>query len=216
MGGMGGFSILRLISIKMSRGAVSIRYSIRMEEVSPDPLEADVVAAQLLGMRLELTGFVRALVRDVHSADDIFQETCVKAVREAGTRGFCGSEHVRRWAFVTAKHAAVDLLRHRSRKHSEVALSEDLLEMLANEQAAVEVTQSCTSSGSALRALGRCLEGLTPRSRTVLSLRYGEELSGIEVAKRLDRKVDSIYKSLARIYSQLRVCIRQRLLEEDA
>ncbi|MCB1100601.1 MAG: RNA polymerase sigma factor [Verrucomicrobiales bacterium] len=185
-----------------------------MEEVSSEHLASDVVAAQLLGMRLELTGFVRAMVRDVHSADDIFQETCVKAVREAGTRGFSGVEHVRRWAFVTAKHAAVDLLRHRSRKHGEVALSEELLELLANEQA--ESPQSCASSGNALRALGRCLEGLTPRSRKVLALRYGEELSGIEVAKRLDRKVDSIYKSLARIYAQLRVCIRQRLLEEEA
>lgn len=176
-------------------------------------LRADEVAGQLLEMRLELTGFVRALVRDAHAAEDIFQETCVKAIREADSRGFVGPEHVRRWAFVAAKHAAVDLIRRRSGKRGEVSLSEEVLELLANDQ--VESPQSCASSGRMLRALGGCLDGLTPRSRKVLALRYGEELSGIEVAKRLDRKVDSIYKSLARIYAQLRVCIQQRLMEEE-
>ena len=116
-----------------------------MAEISPERLESDVVAAQLLQMRLELTGFVRALVGDVHTADDVFQETCVKAVREAGAGGFFGAEHVRRWAFVTAKNAAIDLLRHRSGKRGEVALSEDVLELLANDQA--ESTDSSAASG---------------------------------------------------------------------
>ena len=186
-----------------------------MAEVSPRYLESDVVAGQLLQMRLELTGFVRALVGDVHSADDVFQETCVKAVREAGTRGFSSAEHVRRWAFVTAKHSAIDLLRRRSGNQGEIALSDEVLELLANEHDE-STGDGGSASGRTLRALGNCLEGLTPRSRTVLALRYGEDLSGIEVAKRLDRKVDSIYKSLARIYAQLRVCIRQRLQEEEA
>ncbi|MGK0185093.1 MAG: hypothetical protein ACI9R3_000868 [Verrucomicrobiales bacterium] len=44
-----------------------------MGVVLPQSLESDVVAGQLLEMRLELTGFVRALVKDVHSAEVIEQ-----------------------------------------------------------------------------------------------------------------------------------------------
>ena len=39
------------------------------------------------------------------------------------------------------------------------------------------------------------------------------ELSGIEVARRLDCKVDTLYKALARIYQNLRTCIREKLRE---
>jgi len=176
-----------------------------------EPITAEIVAAQLLEMRLELTGFVRGIAGDAHTAEDIFQETCVKAVKDGCSGRFKDAKHVRRWAFATAKNRAIDV--YRARPKGDVCLSDDLIELLASEHTG-EREEGCASSSRMLRALGLCLQGLTPRSRNVLALRYGEELSGIEVARRLDRRVDSIYKSLARIYAQLRVCIRQRLQEE--
>ena len=182
-----------------------------------EPLTADSVAAQLLEMRLELTGFIRAMVGDAHTAEDIFQETCVKAVRDGCGGRFKDAKHVRRWAFVTAKNGALDVLRAKTKL--EVGLSEAVIERLASEQAAQPRhwepgQQDAAAAGRQLQALGHCLQGLTPRSRNVLALRYGEELPGIEVARRLNRRVDSIYKSLTRIYAQLRVCIRRRLQED--
>lgn len=181
----------------------------------------DETAAHLLRHRLQLTGFIRALVRDAHAAEDIFQDTCVRALREAGS--FSDPVHALRWFRRAAKNKAIDLLRQR-RRQGEACFDEATAELLAG---AAESAKSADWPGNAdadaaaagqdrLRALKACLGTLAPHARRVLDLRYAESLPGIAVARRLNRKVDAIYKSLARTYQHLRGCIRERLREGGA
>ena len=60
-----------------------------------------------------------------------------------------------------------------------------------------------------------CMEKLTENARTTLRLRYFEGLRGDEVAARLGRKPDAIYKALQRAYATLQECIRRKLEKEE-
>lgn len=173
-------------------------------------MTADSVAKSLLEQRISLTGFVRSLVTDAHAADDIFQETCVKAIARADR--FEAESDVLAWARTVARNQAIDLIRKRSRGRQAQQLPEEAIDLLMAEDAGL----AQDSNGDRLRALEGCLESLTPKTREILAMRYNEGLAGHEVAARLDRKPATVYKTLARAYLTLRSCVSRVLKSEAA
>lgn len=166
-------------------------------------MTADAVARTLLEDRLRFTGYIRALVIDNHAAEDIFQDTCVKAIARAET--FETEKDALTWSRTVARNQSIDLIRSRQRK--DYFLSEETLALLAEQ----EPQEAPRGSVDQLRALEACLKQLTPKTREVIRLRYGQNLAGAEVAIRLQRKAATVYKTLARAYSQLRNCMEHRL-----
>ena len=165
-------------------------------------MTAEEIARELLSQRVELTGWLRSLVRDAATAEDLFQETTVKAVARAGD--FADGTHLRRWFCRAGRNAAIDAVRRSSRRATH--LPEDVLAALAADEEAAPAP----AWRQRLRSLRECLGTLTPRAREILELRYAHDLSGEAVAHRLDRQPDSVYKSLSRTYLHLRDCIRRR------
>ncbi len=164
------------------------------------------VARELLARRIALTGFLRSFVRERATAEDLFQDLAVRAVAEAGD--FNDAEHLGRWARKAGKHRAIDHLRRAENRRR--VFDADVIDLLASE--ADEVASSMDDRDRARsEALEECIEKLAPQSREVIRLRYGQELSGQEVAHRLGRKDDTVYKMLARSYAQLRHCIEAKL-----
>src|SRR5438874_1159446 len=74
-------------------------------------LEADTIVQVLLRERLRVTALAAAVVRDVHAADDIFQQVVLAAL-EARAQ-FRDTEHVLAWSLRAARHRAIDLARGR-------------------------------------------------------------------------------------------------------
>ena len=169
-------------------------------------MQPDEIARLLLDARVEMTGYFRSVITDRHLAEDVFQDVCVRAIKASET--FKDAKHLRRWCHTVGRNRAIDLLRRKDRK--QLLLSEAVLDQLEED----ENQRSPSGAREQLEALGQCLKELTPRSQRIVALRYGEELLGIEVARRMDCKVDTLYKSLARIYQNLRTCIREKLREE--
>jgi len=170
-------------------------------------MQPDEIARQLLDARVEMTGYFRAVIIDRHLAEDVFQDVCVKAIKAHHT--FDGPEHLRRWCHTVGRNRAIDLLRKKD--HKQLLLGDAVLAQLEDDENA----RPPAASRDQLEALGQCLRSLTPRSQKIVALRYGEELSGIEVAERMGCKVDTLYKALARIYQNLRECIRENLREPN-
>ena len=168
-------------------------------------MQPDEIARQLLDARVELTGYYRSVIIDRHLAEDVFQDVCVKAIKACDT--FKDAKHLRRWCHTTGRNRAIDLLRKKDSK--QLLLDEDVLSKLEED----ENLRQPEASGSRkqIDALAVCMNSLTPRSQKIVALRYGQELSGIEVAQRMECKVDTLYKALARIYQNLRECIREQL-----
>lgn len=169
-------------------------------------MQPDEIARQLLDARVEMTGYFRSVIIDRHLAEDVFQDVCVKAIKAHDT--FKDSKHLRRWCHTVGRNRAIDLLRNKDRK--QLLLGESVLAQLEDD----ENKRQPSGPHDQLEALGQCLRSLTPRSQKIVALRYGEELSGIEVAERIDCKIDTLYKALARIYQNLRECIREKLQEK--
>ena len=67
-------------------------------------MKADEVVQVLLRCRLRIAGVAAAIARDVHAADDIFQQVVLSALEDKGH--FRDSEHLLAWAVRAAKHRA--------------------------------------------------------------------------------------------------------------
>ena len=163
-------------------------------------MTTDTIAHILRTRRTELCGYLRSVARDRSLADDIFQDISLKAIQRP--QDYQDEQHLLRWLHVAGKNRAIDHFRQTKKQH--LLLDHSVLELLAAEADEVH------TSSPALSALDLCIQTLTPRSRRIIALRYGDELSGIEVAKHLNQKVDTIYKALARIYTHLRRCVLER------
>jgi RNA polymerase sigma-70 factor (ECF subfamily) len=164
-------------------------------------LEPDSIVQVLLRERLRVTALAAAVVRDVHAADDIFQQIVLAAL-ESGPR-FRDTDHVLAWAFRVARHRALDLARARRLR----ALPDEVLDRLESRVADPAVAAN-TDRGEALH---RCLGRLAASARDLLRLRYADGLSAAAIADRQHRTAGSVYQNLSRIHRALRDCVEHEL-----
>jgi RNA polymerase sigma-70 factor, ECF subfamily len=168
-------------------------------------LEPDNIVQVLLRERLRVTALAASVVRDVHAADDIFQQVVLSALERR--KQFHDAEHVLAWSLRTARHRAVDLARSRQlRPLPDEVL--DLLESRAGDPAGTEWSDRS-------EALHLCLSQLTPTARGLLQMKYGEGLTALVIAKRLQRSADAVYQSLSRLHRCLRECVEKRMAAAD-
>lgn len=166
-------------------------------------LTQEQVTGLLLGERLSLTAFIATVVRNYHLAEDLYQETCIKAM--TSQQQFESSEHLLNWARRTARNRAIDVLRSRDGQY--LGLEAGVLDELLT----VWPDRAASQLQETRRALEFCLNEMTANNREILRLRYFEGRSGEEVAQRLGRKLTTIYQALTRIHKTLGDCVRSRL-----
>jgi RNA polymerase sigma-70 factor (ECF subfamily) len=164
------------------------------------------VLSRLLSSRAWLLSYIRALVRDLALAEDVFQEVCLTMVRrkdeiEPG-RGLEG------YFLKAARHAALAAMEKTQRLGT--SLSPELIDAL---DAAWE--QNATSGEPwKLNLLRTCIEKLQHRARRLLSLRYDGLLSGKALADRIGTTTQGAYVALSRVHHALRKCVARNAAEE--
>lgn len=141
------------------------------------------------------------VVRDVHLAEDVFQEVMVKAV--ARLEAFETEAHLLAWSRVTARHLALNLLRKRNKGW--VVLDEEMLERIE------EDWPLSHSTDTRVEALQDCLETMPAGPRRMLDLRYAEGQSCEEVARVFGLNLDAAYQRLSRLHRALRDCVEKKL-----
>jgi len=164
-------------------------------------MDSGSAARALFRDRARLLGFVTAIVRDPHLADDIFQDVSLLAVQRAARIG--GVEHLLLWARKTARCKAMEALRARGGRS--VALDDDVLDALE-----AEGDEPDSRAAERVDDLRACMQRLSLRARRILDLRYGHGLSGAQVAGTLAIGVASVYVALSRIHKALRDCMARR------
>ena len=130
----------------------------------------------------------------------------------ANDRIFEGPQHLRDWSWKVLRNRCYELIRRR--KYQVTLLDESILNL-------VDAELECRdTSDVALRAdaLHDCLEGLSEKARETIRMRYFEGMRGKQVAEKLGRKPEAVYKALQRIYVTLAECIERKLaaLEKGA
>jgi RNA polymerase sigma-70 factor, ECF subfamily len=168
-------------------------------------LRQEEVIHSLFSDRAKLIAFIRAIVLSQHTAEDIHQEVVIEALEKAET--ISDSQHLLAWARQVAKSRAFNYLK-RQKLHPRV-IDPELLELLEP----VWDRESETSGPTVMEALGECVKRLAPRSRELVDLRFGDQLSGRQMSARLGIKLPSVYMGLSRVYRMLDDCVRRRLAD---
>ncbi len=140
----------------------------------------------------------RWLTRDVHDAEDVVQDACVRALKYVGT---LRDGDARAWFLTIVRHAFYDWCR---RNRPAEILKDDgtAIDMAADDLAAIPNRQLCASAES--RVLADAVAELPLVFREVLVLRELEELSYKEIARIADIPVGTVMSRLARARALLR------------
>lgn len=161
----------------------------------------------MLRERPKVLAFIRAIVRDRHLAEDVYQEISITALEHRDE--IRDEQHLQRWLRHVARNRAVNA--YRKQQSSPLVFNDALVETLEDEWSDYdEVATSQT-----LSALDKCIERLSPYARRLVELRYSEGLTGKRLAEVINRKTTTVYVAIARIHRALGNCIRNQLKTGD-
>lgn len=153
-----------------------------------------------------LNTYILTLVANYADADEIVQETHVRLWQER--EKYQPGTNFAAWA---SKVAYYEVLSWRNRtKRRPLVFDDRLVEQLSD-----ELQPFNNAAEARQRALGECLGELSERSRALLQRVYANGEKTKDVAASLQRTADSVYKTIQRLRHSLRVCIEQRLAEEE-
>jgi len=156
-------------------------------------------------LALRLTG-------DVHDADDVVQETYVRAFRHL--RRFRGDARFSTWLHRITANNASTLLGRRSkvrRRHDHLDDVIDLADYSADNDPQLRAEAAFTRT-----RLNQAIGLLPARLRSVLELREELGLSHREIAQRLNITESAAKVRLHRARERIRMTLAHRLLVEDA
>ncbi|MCG8524813.1 MAG: sigma-70 family RNA polymerase sigma factor [Opitutales bacterium] len=164
-------------------------------------LTTESIAEVFLSHRLGLTAYLSMVTQNHHLAEDVFQETCVKALGKK--ESFESTQHLLNWFRVAARNRAIDLIRSRDGKYQ--GLSAKVLELFEQDLADHQEERK-----HLIRLLMDCVSESTPRNRELIRLKYFEGWSGEQISQKLNRKIDSIYQAMSRLHKALHLCVSEK------
>ena len=143
------------------------------------------------------------VVKDAHVAEDIFQNTVLKAVTK--DVGFEAEAALFSWAFITARRDSLNWCRKHGRES--VGIDEDILTLIHHDWQ----NDHLNPKGNRFEILRDCMEELPKKSEKILRLRYLEGLSCGEIADSISITLDAVYKRISRIQNSLRKCVELKM-----
>ena len=161
----------------------------------------------LMPERTKQIALAWSIVNDSQLAEDAYQDMLAKAFEHDEI--FEGPRHLRDWSWKVLRNRCYELIRKRKSRAS-------LLDKVALELVDAELeSRRDGQQDERTDALRACLESLSENARNVVRLRFFEGLRGDQVASKLGRKPDAIYKALQRVYATLGECIRRKLAQAE-
>lgn len=169
-----------------------------------DDSQADCDFLRLFSLHQDgIRAYIRSMVRDPATADDVFQETSMVLWREFDK--YDKSRSFTAWGRGIASHKV--LKAYAKRHRNTVALSPEAIEAVA-----VAFDQQEADMEEERIALRSCYERIPEHTRKLIALRYGDEhLSIAQLAERVSRSHEAVHKALVRIRAALAKCIGLRL-----
>jgi RNA polymerase sigma-70 factor (ECF subfamily) len=156
-----------------------------------------------------ILAYARAIVRDLHLAEDVYQEVAVILAQDP-VRMPEEDAGLAPWLREITRRKALELLRKARRA---CALDEDVLELVAD---AFDTTPT-DALGDLRSAMAGCLDRLPEDGRAIVTGRYRDDLTCEAIAGRVGRSVQGVYAVLKRMRLALQECVERstgRTLEQ--
>lgn len=165
------------------------------------------VLKELLGFRSELLGYIRAVVRNTHDAEDIFQEVS-RIILEKSAEASQVIDF-RAWAKEIARRQVLQHYRTlRGRRVAHVPTEEmaDLVTSvyLKHSPASFDLTEEYA-------ALRRCMEEMPEKNVSLLRLRFLMDQGYDAIARAVQGSEAAIRRMVARTRLLLMQCVRQKM-----
>jgi RNA polymerase sigma-70 factor (ECF subfamily) len=167
------------------------------------PLSEKEILRFLMQSRERISAAAWLVVKDAHVAEDIFQNTVLKAVTKDVS--FEAEAALFSWAFITARRDSLNWFRKHGREL--VGIDEDILTLIHQDWQ----NDHLNPKGNRFELLRDCMEELPQKSEKILRLRYFEGLSCGEIADSISITLDAVYKRLSRIQNSLRKCVELKM-----
>ena len=167
------------------------------------PLSEKEILRFLMQSRERISAAAWLVVKDAHVAEDIFQNTVLKAVTKDVS--FDAEAALFSWAFITARRDSLNWIRKHRRES--VGFDEDILTLIHQDWQ----NDHLNPKGNRFELLRDCMEELPQKSEKILRLRYFEGLSCGEIADSIRITLDAVYKRLSRIQNSLRKCVELKM-----
>ncbi len=161
----------------------------------------------LLTNERRIRAYVRVLVLDPDEAEDVFQEVSVTLLEKYDS--LAPDADFTAWACRVASFKVMEL--RQKQRRDRLVFSDDAMRLLNEE--ATRAAEHASDRGDALR---RCIGRLSERNRQMLALRYDGQESIDDIAQRLGRSVQAVYKALSRIRHSLHDCVSKALAEHGS
>jgi len=158
--------------------------------------------ALLVTYQPTILGFIRTLLPQTSEAEDLLQKTCLIAWQKFDQ--FDEATKFSTWACQIAYFEVKNYLRTRARDRH--VFCDEVLEQLAQE---VPPDQDRLAAERA--ALRKCVEALVPQERDLLAQAYAPGNTVLQIAEKLGKSANSLYKRLDRIRRRLHTCITARI-----
>jgi RNA polymerase sigma-70 factor, ECF subfamily len=166
------------------------------------------LATEFLANRHLLMSFISGLVRDVHEAEDIFQEVWIRLANAAENGTVI--ENQLKWC----RGVARNLILHywRDQRTSKVIADSDLLVFLNYVELAYDEREITPDNWTdRQQALHDCVTSLPDKWRQLLKLKYDEQCSIAEICERMGKSSAAIVKALLRLRTALAACVEKKL-----
>ena len=160
------------------------------------------VTERIVENRIAIHGFILAIVHDPHVAEDIFQEVCLVICRQ--WRTYDSSRPFRSWALGIAYRKSMQHF-ERARRRKTALLDPELAEAIIGHP---EWDEEMPEEKDALR---ECMKKLTSKVRTILRMKYAENMKLRDIGKKIGWNAKSLSVALARARRALMECIDRRL-----
>jgi RNA polymerase sigma-70 factor (ECF subfamily) len=147
-------------------------------------------------------GLAFRYVRSPQDAEDIMQETFIKAFRNIRRFDFRAGASFSTWLGTIGVRCAIDYLRRNKRRMRAAHLS--LSDMTAEPASAQPSPERLAVAGRAMSSLAEACRRLSPSQQVMFDMRHCQHLNIKEIAARLECSESNVKTQLARSVAKLR------------
>ena len=148
----------------------------------------------------QLFTYILFVVRDRHVADDVFQETFVRAISKLQNNAYRTNGKFGAWLTRIAHNVMIDLFRSQKNKNI-ISIEDDTLTQLsARALLANNIEAECINS-QVLTDVKRMVDLLPPVQREVVFMRFYQQMPFKEIAERTNVSINT---SLGRLHYAIR------------